>query len=155
MNTTAIADKNEAFLEKVRDRAGLPDLPKARDVTEIVFRALRDLMQTEAADRVAFELSGNAAPATASPEARIDLEDLWRDTNPIVAFLSQVRPPLEIDANLFLQRVGLEASLPANLTVERVVGAVFAATKDELSMERRQEVASILPGRIQDLWKQA
>jgi len=155
MSTIQIAEKDKAFLEKVRDRANLPDLFDARDITEVVFRTLRDLMTAEASERVAFEMSGNAAPADAPQGTQIDLEDLWKDTNPVVAFLSQIRPPFEIDAALFLQRIGLEAALPASVTAEAAVGAVFAATKDELSMERRQEVASVLTGKVRDLWADA
>jgi uncharacterized protein (DUF2267 family) len=32
---------------------------------------------------------------------------------------------------------------------------VFAATKDELSQERIQEIAGWLPDRIRELWEQA
>ena len=155
MSTTSISGQNEAFLEKVRDRAKLPDLFDARDITEVVFRTLRDLMTTEASERVSYELSGSAAPADAPPATQVDLVELWKDTNPIVSFLSEIRPPLEFDADLFLQRIGLEAGLPANVTAETVVEAVFAATKDELTTERRHEVASVLTGRLQYLWKQA
>ncbi len=155
MTTTPIAEKDKAFLEKVRDRAGLPDLFDARDITEVVFRTLRDLMSAEASDRVAFEMSGSSAPASAPPATQIDLAELWKDTNPIVSFLSQIRPPLEIDADSFLKRVGLEAGLPANVTAEKAVEAVFSATKDELSTERRQEIASLLVGKVRELWAQS
>ena len=38
---------------------------------------------------------------------------------------------------------------------EQVVKAVFAATKDELSEERINEVANWLPGRVRELWEEA
>lgn len=155
MDATSISSANAAFLEKVRDLAKLPGLSEARDIAEVVFRTLRDLMTAEAADRVAFELSGDAAPESAPPAVQIDLADLWQDTNPIVSFLSQLRPPLEIDADLFLRRVSSEAGLPAGVTAEAAVTAVFTATKDELTAERRHEVASVLGGKLQALWKQA
>jgi uncharacterized protein (DUF2267 family) len=38
---------------------------------------------------------------------------------------------------------------------EQAVKAVFSATKDELSPERIQEIASWLPGRVRELWDEA
>lgn len=47
-----IAEKDMPFLEKVMLKGNLSDLFDARDITEVVFRVMRDLMTTEAADRV-------------------------------------------------------------------------------------------------------
>ncbi|PSB14246.1 DUF2267 domain-containing protein, partial [filamentous cyanobacterium CCP2] len=43
-----IADEHRSFLEKVMVKGGLADLYDARDLTEVVFRVMRDLMTTEA-----------------------------------------------------------------------------------------------------------
>lgn len=89
------------------------------------------------------------------------MSDLWKDTNPIVGFLSRIRkpltapPPAGIDDNLFLTRVASEGAVPPNTSAEQIVSAVFSATKEELSPERGQEVANALPGRVRQLWEQA
>jgi len=43
-----IATKDMPFLEKVMIKSGLEDIFDARDVTEVIYRAIRDLMTTEA-----------------------------------------------------------------------------------------------------------
>ena len=53
---TAIANEHRSFLEKVMVEAGFADLYDARDFTEVVFRVMRDLMTTDAIDRVESEL---------------------------------------------------------------------------------------------------
>ena len=50
------------FLEKVMLKGGLNDIFDARDISEVVFRYMRDLMTTEASDRVAEELHEPAEP---------------------------------------------------------------------------------------------
>ncbi len=84
-----------------------------------------------------------------------EVEDLWKDTNPIVHFLSRIRPTLQIRDTTFLFRVRQEAGLPAHVEPERAVKAVFSATKDELSQERIQEIAEYLPGSVRQLWEEA
>lgn len=150
----SVADKNMPFLEKVKVKAGLPDIFDARDISVVVFRTMRDLMTTEAADRTADELHQESV-TTDNKALQNEIADLWKDTNPIVAFLSRVRPPLEIDAELFMRRINQEAGLPRGVTAESVVQAVFSATKDELSAERIQEISSFLPGQVQTLWNNA
>lgn len=156
-----IDPKDEAFLEKVMVGGGLEDLYDARDVTEVVFRVMRDLMTTESADRVAEELHEPAEP-TENKALNTDIADLWKDTNPIVGFLSRVRPPwqgpgiFKIDSDRFLFRAANESSMPPSADREKVIQAVFSATKDELSAERIQEIASWMPeGRVSELWNQA
>lgn len=157
-----IADKDRSFLEKVMIRGGLADPYDARDITEVVFRCMRDLMTTEAADRVADELRGeNAVAAVGDKSLRVGMEDLWKDTNPLVGFLSRIRPPLHgsgawrFDADRFIFRVANESGVPRNVDTEQVIQAVFSATKDELTQERIQEVADWLPDRICQMWKSA
>ncbi|MBK1990379.1 DUF2267 domain-containing protein [Sphaerospermopsis aphanizomenoides BCCUSP55] len=157
----AIADKDLPFLEKVMAKSGLTDIFDARDLTEVVFRVMRDLMTTEAADRVEAELH-EPAEITKDKSLQLEIADLWHDTNPIVAFLSRVRPPLQptgifrgIDSERFLFRVESEGGMPPNVNAEQVIKAVFSATKDELSPERIQEVATWLPDRIRQFWEQA
>lgn len=158
---TVSAGEHNTFLEKVMVQGGLADLYDARDITEVVFRTMRDMMTNEAVDHVAEELhtpimEGNEDKTlyTATPLAT-EVEDLWKDTNPIVNFLSRVRPTLNIRDTTFLFRVKQEASLPSTVEPEQVVKAVFSATKDELSPERIEEIAGFLPGTIRQLWQEA
>jgi uncharacterized protein (DUF2267 family) len=156
------AGEHNSFLEKVMVQSGLADIYDARDITEVVFRTMRDMMTNEAVDHVSEELhsplmeEGNKDKTiyTATPLAT-EVEDLWKDTNPIVHFLSRVRPTLNIRDTTFLFRVKQESSLPSTVEPEQVVKAVFSATKDELSPARIQEIAEFLPGTIQQLWQDA
>jgi uncharacterized protein (DUF2267 family) len=159
-----IPESQMSFLKKVMVKGHLSDPYDARDVTEVVFRVMRDMMSTPAADRVAAELATEdaAADSTADAALHIDIAELWRDTNPLVRFLSRVRPPLQgeppfgIDSDLFLTRVDKEAAVPKTSNGEIVTRAVFAAAKEELSAERIQEIATWLPeGKVKDLWAQA
>jgi uncharacterized protein (DUF2267 family) len=157
----AIADEHRSFLDKVMVRGGLADPYDARDITEVVFRVMRDLMTTEAADHVEAELHEPAYPTEEKELQKLEIAELWRDTNPIVGFLSRVRPPwqgpgiFKIDSDRFLFRVANEGGLPPTVDREQVVKAVFSATKEELSEERIQEIASWLPGHVRELWEQA
>jgi uncharacterized protein (DUF2267 family) len=156
-----IREQDMSFLTKVMQQSGITDPYDARDFTEVVFRVMRDLMTTEAADRVADELKGEAMLQTQDKTLQEEVVDLWKDTNPIVGFLSRVRPPLDgaglsgIDSDRFLVRVETESSLPRTVEREQAVKAVFSATKDELSEERIQEVASSLPDHVRQLWEEA
>ena len=159
--STPIASKDTPFLEKVMLKGELEDIFDARDMTEIVFRVMRDLMTTEAADRVADELHEPAEP-TDKKALQQEITDLWKDTNPIVGFLSRVRPPwqgpgiFKIDSDRFLFRVKNEGGMPKDTNVEEVVNAVFSATKEELSEERIKEINSWMPeGKVKELWEQA
>jgi len=158
---TALAEQHHSFLEKVMAQAGLADLYDARDITEVVFRTMRDMMTNEAVDQVGKELhspvienNSDKTIYTATPLAT-EVDDLWKDTNPIVHFLSRVRPPLKISDTTFLFRVKQEAGLPLNTDPEQATKAVFSATKDELSSERIQEIAGFLPGTVRQLWEAA
>lgn len=163
---TVIADEHRSFLEKVMVQGGFADPYDARDFTEIVYRVMRDLMTTEAADRVAEELHEEAVE-TKDKTLQIEIVDLWKDTNPIVGFLSRVRPPwqgpgiFKIDSDRFFFRVANEGGLERGFEHEdadrkRAVKAVFSATKDELSEERIQEIASWLPENgVRELWQEA
>lgn len=149
-----IATKDMPFLEKVMLKAELEDIFDARDVAEVVFRTMRDMMTTEASERVAEELHKEIEP-TEDKALQNEIADLWKDTNPIVAFLSRVRPPLIIKSDTFLFRINQEAGLQRGTEPETVVKAVFSATKDELSEERIREISGFLPDKILELWEQA
>lgn len=142
------------FLEKVMVKGKLYDIFDARDITVIVYRVMRDMMSTEASDRVGEELHKEALP-TDDKSLQMEIAELWKDTNPLVAFLSRIRPPLEIKDERFLFRVANEGSMPKYTEPERVVKAVFSATKEELSQERIAEIGETLPGKIKQLWNQA
>lgn len=45
--------------------------------------------------------------------------------------------------------------MPPNADREQVVKAIFSATKDELSPERIEEIASWLPEKVRQLWEEA
>ncbi|MGG6295402.1 DUF2267 domain-containing protein [Leptolyngbya sp. AN02str] len=154
------ANQHHSFLEKVMNEAGLADLYDARDITEVVFRTMRDMMTNEAVENVADELhsplmeeNDDRTLYAATPLAT-EVEDLWEDTNPVVHFLSKVRPALKIKDSTFLFRVKQEAGVP-DMEAERAVKAVFSATKEQLSPERVEEIAEFLPGKVLELWEQA
>jgi uncharacterized protein (DUF2267 family) len=149
-----IATKDMPFLEKVMVKGELEDIFDARDITEVVFRTMRDMMTTEASDRVVEELHKEAEP-TEDKALQNEIADLWKDTNPIVSFLSRIRPPLVIKSETFLRRIRQEGSLQQGIEPETVVKAVFSATKDELSEERKQEISGFLPDEIRKLWNEA
>lgn len=149
-----IATKDMPFLEKVMYKGELEDIFDARDITEVVFRTMRDMMTNEASDRVASELHKEIEP-TEDKALQNEIADLWKDTNPIVSFLSRIRPPLIIKSDTFLFRINQEASLQRGVEPETVVKAVFSATKDELSKDRIAEIAEFLPDKIRELWETA
>ena len=131
-----------AFYEKVMQRASLPDIYDARDLTTIVFRTMRDLMTTDTDQQ------------TEAAFKNADIASIWRDDNPIVSFLSRFRPPLEIDSELFLRRVKQEGGVPKNVTPEAVVIAVFSAARESISTEQGQEIAKTLPDGLRVMWEQ-
>jgi uncharacterized protein (DUF2267 family) len=154
MADTTILDKDKPFLEKVKNQANLPDIFDARDITVVVFRTMRDLMTTKASDQIAEDLHKKAS-STEQKGVKEEIADLWKDTNPLVAFLSRIRPPLTIDSQIFLRRINQEAGLPRGVDAKTVIKAIFSATKDELSPERIQEISSYLPEQIRQIWDQA
>lgn len=149
-----IVEENTPFLEKVMLRGNLEDIFDARDVAEVVFRTMRDLMTTKASDQVASELDEEALP-TDDKALQNSVSELWQDTNPIVSFLSRIRPPLKFDDETFLFRIRQEAGLPKNVSPETAIKAVFSATKEDLSENRIQDIKKFMPGQIQSLWMEA
>ncbi len=146
-----------AFMETVMRKGHLEDAFEAKDITELVFRTMRDLMTTEASDRVAAELDeeNEIVPTEAYKPIPDDVSNLWKDTNPVVGFISRIREPMKFDSDSFLFRIRQEAKLPAGLDLETVICAVFSATKQELSRERIEEIASFLPQKIREMWNKA
>ncbi|MEM6434091.1 MAG: DUF2267 domain-containing protein [Cyanobacteria bacterium P01_D01_bin.115] len=138
----SFSPQERAFLEKVMQRASLPDIYDARDLTTIVFRTMRDLMTTETDE------------STEAAFKDADIADLWRDDNPIVSFLSRFRPPLKIDDELFLRRIKQEGGVPKNVTAEAVVVAVFSAARESISTEKAKEIAKTLPSGLRVMWEQ-
>jgi uncharacterized protein (DUF2267 family) len=113
---------------------------------------MRDLMTTDASNRVASELNSEPAVESEDKSLQNDIADLWQDTNPLLRFLSQIRPPLEFDGDTFLFRISQEGGLPRGVSAEKATAAVFSAVKDELSSDRISEIASFMPNNIQKLW---
>ncbi|MEM6424902.1 MAG: DUF2267 domain-containing protein [Cyanobacteria bacterium P01_D01_bin.128] len=149
-----IVDENCAFLEKVMIRGSLEDIFDARDLSEVVFRTMRDLMTNETADQVASELNEEALP-TDNKALQDDISTLWKDTNPFVRVLSRIRSPLEFDGETFLRRIRQEGGLQKSIQPETAVSAVFAAVKDELSPTTISNITAALPDKVRNLWQSA
>ncbi|MEM9088326.1 MAG: DUF2267 domain-containing protein [Cyanobacteria bacterium P01_F01_bin.53] len=149
-----IATKDMDFLKKVMLKGNLDNLYDARDITEVVFRTMRDLMPTEGTKRVAKELK-TASVHTKKKALQKDISELWKDSNPLVRFLSDVRPALNFDDETFLFRVEREGGIPKSTGPNTILRAVFGATKDELSAERITEISQAMPGKIRELWEEA
>lgn len=153
--STPVIDCYTPFLEKVALKAELPDIFDARDLTTIVYRTMRDLMSTAASKSVASDLKVEAEKYAENKRLQQEVADLWRDDNPLVAWLSDIRPPLKFDADTFIFRIEKEGGIPRGTNGKKVINAVFSATKEELSENRIQEVAEFLPGQIKDMWEAA
>lgn len=160
VSSSTIAKKNIPFLEKVKEQANLENIYEARDLTEVVYRTMRDLIPTETVDRVTSELEEKNPPNKEEKNTGV-IAQLWQDTNPLVAWLSRIRPrfqgnvPFTIDDKLFVTRIEQEGGMPAQTNGETVIKAVFTATKEELSSARCQEIEPFLPGKIRQIWQQA
>lgn len=152
--STPIATKDTDFLEKVMLKGNIEDIYDARDITEIVFRTMRDLMTNEAQADIASDLHTTTLE-TDKKALSGEVSDLWKDSNPLVRFLSKIRPPLKFSDDTFLFRIEKEAGLPKTTGPNTVVKAVFSATKEELSGDRIAEVAEFLPGKVRTLWEEA
>ena len=131
-----------AFYEKVMQRASLPDIYDAKDLTTVVFRTMRDLMTTDTDQQ------------TEAAFQEADIADIWRDDNPIVSFLSRFRPPLDIDSELFLRRIKQEGGVPKDVTPEAVVIAVFSTARESISDEQAKEISKTLPDGLRVMWEQ-
>lgn len=141
--TTSVLSKNEQiFLEKVMDKAGLPDIYDARSLTNIVFRTMRDLM-TNKTDKDVQEAFSDA-----------NLENLWEDDNPFVSFLSHFRAPLNIDSETFLRRIEQEGGLPEKAKADAVVIAVFSTAREALPQEEIERIGDRLPEALKIMWEQ-
>lgn len=151
-----IVNDRTSFLEKVMIRGQLEDIFDARDISEVVFRTIRDLISTELADQIAAELQNKPAISETDDKALENtIAELWQDTNPVVGFLSRVRAPLEFDDETFLFRIRQEAGLQKGVTATQATQAIFAAFKDELSESNRLALQAALPGEIRTLWREA
>lgn len=149
-----IATKDMDFLKKVMLKGNIPSIYDARDITEVVFRTMRDLMSNEDNKKVAKELHEEAIH-TDKKAAQEEISELWKDSNPLVRFLSEIRPALNFDDDTFLFRIEKEAGVPKTTGPKTVLRAVFGATKDELSAERIADIGKAMPGKIRELWEEA
>lgn len=141
-----IASKDLPFLERVQLKAELPDIFDARDLTIIVYRTLRDLMTTESSEKIKSEFK---------EDNKEELHELWKDNNPLVAWLSKIRPPLNFDGQTFLRRIEQEGGVPRGTDGVKVIKAVFSATKEELSDAMKKEIEAVLPDDIKNIWQAA
>ncbi len=152
-----IAETHKPFLEKIQQNADLENIYDAKELTEIVYRTMRDLIPRDMIDDVAEELEGNMVDALNGDS----LKDIWKDTNPLVSWISKIRPrfkgkaPFTINDKLFITRVEQEGGLPNTTTGEKVISTVFSATKEELSAEKIAEIGQFLPGKIAQMWQEA
>ncbi|MEM8832674.1 MAG: DUF2267 domain-containing protein [Cyanobacteria bacterium P01_G01_bin.19] len=153
--STPIVDSYTPFLEKVALKAELPDIFDARDLTTIVYRTMRDLMSKDASKAIASELHVEAEDEAGNKRLQQEVADLWKDDNPLVSWLSDIRPALKFDADTFIFRVEKEGGVPRGTNGEKVIKAVFSATKEELTDSRIEEVGEFLPGKIKDMWEAA
>ena len=149
-----IATKDMDFLKKVMLKGNISSIYDARDLTEVVFRTMRDLMTQSAVEEVASELHAEAAQ-TDKKAAQEEIAELWKDSNPLVRFLSKIRPKLKFDDDTFFFRIEKEGGLPKTTGPQTVVKAVFSATKEELSAEKISEIAGFMPGKVRQLWEEA
>jgi uncharacterized protein (DUF2267 family) len=147
-------DRYEMFLKTVARFGRLDSTYDARDIVEVVFRTMRDVMTTAASDRVAAELESRA-PRAETNVPQPTLASLWRDTNPLVGWLSRLRPPLTIDSEIFLHRIQQEGGVPKGTDAFTVTTATFSALKAELSDGCIREIADFLDGDIRRLWQRA
>ncbi|MEM7757511.1 MAG: DUF2267 domain-containing protein [Cyanobacteria bacterium P01_A01_bin.40] len=150
-----IVDKFTPFLEEVALKAEVPDIFDARDLTNVVYRTMRDLMPNQASESVKAELHDQIEAKATNKRLQDEIADLWQDDNPLVAWLSSIRPPLKFDAETFIVRVEKEGGLPRGTTGTKVINAVFSATKKELTENTKQEVSKFLPGKIKEMWEAA
>jgi uncharacterized protein (DUF2267 family) len=150
-----IVDKYTPFLEKVAFKAELPDIFDARDLTNVVYRTMRDLMPKDLSKAVESELHEEIEENAQNKRLQDEIADLWKDDNPLVAWISKVRPTLKFDADTFIFRIEQEGGLPRGTTGEKVINAVFSATKEELSEDVEKQVSEFLPGKIKDMWEAA
>lgn len=141
--------ESQPFLYAVLTQSGLEDIYDARDVTEVVFRTVRDIVGKDVVNQVTAEIEAGNAPDTT------EIAALWKDTNPLVAFISRVRPPLEIASDTFFFRVAQEAGLPKFINPKSAVKAVFAQLKPRLSSARAEELRLLLPDQVRQVWRQA
>lgn len=142
MADATINDAQRSFLEQVMQKANFPDIYDARDTTVVVFRTMRDMMTTEASDRIEAAFNNQ------------EIAKLWRDDNLFVRLLSRLRPPLKISSEVFMRRIAQEGSVPKDVTPQGVAIAVFSTVKNELPAEIVQEISNYFPDGIKVLWEQ-
>lgn len=142
MAGSIINDSQRSFLEQIMQKANFPDIYDARDTTIVVFRTMRDIMTTEASDRIEAAFSNQ------------EIAKLWRDDNLIVRFISRLRPPLKIDSEVFMRRIAQEGTVPKDVTPQGVAIAVFSTVRNELPADIVQEISGYLPDGIKVLWEQ-
>ena len=160
MYANIIARENLPFLEKIAHEGRINDLDKARNLTQIVFRTMRDFIPAKVIHLVELELIDKAVLIEDRRSELNEIVTLWKDPNPFVGWLSRLRRPfnniafLGMDANLFVIRVEKEGGVPSITDGETVIKAVFKAIKEELSAKIIKIIAEFLPGKIKQWWQE-
>jgi uncharacterized protein (DUF2267 family) len=155
--TQAFSDKTQQpnFLENVQQQAGFSDIYDARDFSVVVFRTLRDLMTTEMSDTIAHDLEYTPMSIQSDKSLNGNVAQLWNDTNPLVAWLSRLRGPLNVTTDRFLRRAIEEGGLPNGIEPDNAIQAVFHVTKANLPPTSERMILEILPPAIAQLWQAA
>jgi len=121
---------------RVGVEADLDSPDEARRATAAVLHALRDRLTPREAAQAAAQL----------PQ---ELKDLWR------AGSSTAWPPIKMHRREFLERVKSEGELADLPTAERVIDAVFAALKEQLSDGETDDILAQLPQDLKPVWRRA
>ena len=121
---------------RVGVEAELESVDEARRATAAVLHALRDRLTPREAEQAAAQL----------PQ---ELKDLWRAGSPTGW------PPIKMHRREFLERVKSEGDLADLRTAERVIDAVFAALKEQLSDGESDDILAQLPEDLKRVWRRA
>ncbi len=128
--------KPRRMYSRVSIEADLDSLAKARQVTAVVMRALRDRLTPEEGEQAVAQLPR-------------ELKALWRGG------AAPPGRPIRMHRREFVERVKLEAGLPSNRRAEMAVDAVFTVLKEQLSPGEVDDIAAQLPRDLKNVWARA
>ena len=128
--------KARTVYSRVSVEADLDSLAKARQVTGVVLRALRDRLTPAEAEQAAAQLP-------------VELKALWHGSPPAPP------RPMKMHRHDFYERVKREAGLPSMRKAELATNAVFAALKDQISEGECDDIHAQLPRDLKHVWVHA